>query len=217
MASLVWLAPFTMWIVKEVAGRRARCLVLPGIVGCAFVALPPLTAFTLYFVVVHAPAHTLALVRHGTRVPRARSVAWAWALAAPATILTVLIGAALWPLYSGTLPIRLVCVTLQMLAAFTLPHMLLDDWLNRRDQIGKSQLPEGAGIFRDQVGSHRSVVTSVMLQRRLEVGRRAGRAEQSADRVREQVRGETTAHGQEECQNCAGIASQPAGECNTKI
>jgi Brp/Blh family beta-carotene 15,15'-monooxygenase len=133
-ASMFWLVPATMWIVQEATAQRVRSLAVPGAIACAFVALPPLTAFALYFVVVHAPAHTLALIRHGTRIPRAATIAQAWALAALPTILTILIGAALWPFYSGALPVRLVCVTLQMLAALTLPHMLLDAWLNRRER-----------------------------------------------------------------------------------
>jgi len=53
-------------------------------------------------------------------------------LALPLTGLTLLIGAALWPFYTGALLHRLLCLTLQGLAALTLPHMLLDVWLTRR-------------------------------------------------------------------------------------
>ena len=57
-------------------------------------------------------------------------------LALPVTGLTLLIGAALWPLYAGALPQRLLCLTLQGLAALTLPHMLLDAWLTQRRKLG---------------------------------------------------------------------------------
>jgi len=53
-------------------------------------------------------------------------------LALPITGLTLLIGAALWPFYTGARPQRLLCLTLQGLAAPTLPHLLLDVWLTRR-------------------------------------------------------------------------------------
>ena len=145
VASLVWLLPMTTWIVREITGRHARKLAVPGAIGCAFVVLPPLMAFALYFVIVHAPAHMRALVRNAGRMPRAGTVGRAWILAAPATLLTILIGAALWPFYSGAAAVRLVCLTLQMLAAFTLPHMLLDGWLNWRDKVSsrRGQLRTG--------------------------------------------------------------------------
>ncbi len=44
----------------------------------------------------------------------------------PITVLTLAIGAALWPWFPGQPPERLLALTLQGLAALTLPHMLLD-------------------------------------------------------------------------------------------
>ncbi len=84
-------------------------------------------------VAIHAPAHTAALIRHPSRAPRIQDAASAWRLAAPTTILTIAIGAALWPSYSGEAPVRLVCLTLQLLAALTLPHMVLNAWLESRE------------------------------------------------------------------------------------
>ena len=129
-AAVLWLVPALLAILQS----RPRALMLPGALCAAFTLLSPLTAFALYFVAVHAPAHTAALIRHPGRAPRVRDAASAWRLAAPTTGLTIAIGAMLWPLYPGELPMRLVCVTLQLLASFTLPHMILDAWLERRDQ-----------------------------------------------------------------------------------
>ncbi len=129
-ASILWLIPASLTVLRS----RPRDLLLPGALCAAFAVLPPLTAFALYFVGVHAPAHTIALIRHPGRAPRVRDEASAWRLAAPTTVLTVAIGAALWPTYTGEAPVRLLCLTLQLLAAFTLPHMILDAWLERRDQ-----------------------------------------------------------------------------------
>lgn len=129
-AALLWLIPAFLTVWRS----RLRDLLLPSGLCAAFAALPPLTAFTLYFVVVHAPAHTAALIRHRHRATRVRDAASAWRLAAPTTVLTVAIGAALWPTYTGEVPVRLLCLTLQLLAAFTLPHMILDAWLERREQ-----------------------------------------------------------------------------------
>ena len=130
-ASLVWLLPAAMR-----AGRlvRAGDPALPATVllAAAAILLPPLTSFAIYFVCVHAPAHTLALVRdrgHGARIVDARS---AIRLALPVTVLTLLLGVALWPLYPGAADDRLLCLTIQGLAALTLPHMLFENWLSRR-------------------------------------------------------------------------------------
>lgn len=128
-AALVWL----LTAAGTVLTNRPRDLVTPGVLLVAFAFLPPLTAFALYFVVVHAPAHTAALMHHPSRAPRVRNEAAAWRLAAPTTVLTVAIGAALWPFHGGAAPVRLLCLTLQLLAGFTLPHMILDSWLERRD------------------------------------------------------------------------------------
>ena len=141
-ASVLWLIPAFLTILRSCP----RELLLPGALCAAFVVLPPLTAFTLYFVVVHAPAHTSALIRHTSRAPRIQDEASAWRLAAPTTILTVAIGAALWPTYSGEVPVRLLCLTLQLLAALTLPHMILDAWLERQDQSARDD--HGAGPYR---------------------------------------------------------------------
>lgn len=125
-AALVWLALATAWAGKA-ALRGKECLLrAPALLVGVFVALPPLTAFTIYFVCVHAPAHTAALIRDPLRAPRVRDGRSAIVLAAPITALTLLIGAGLWPLYVGTPADRLLSLTLQGLAALTLPHMLLD-------------------------------------------------------------------------------------------
>ena len=137
--SLLWLPPAFLWAVRTIAAGQGRTLALPAVLCGGFAVLPPLTAFTLYFVAVHAPAHMAALIRHTTRAPRVRDAAAAWRLAVPTTVLTVVIGAALWAVYPGAVPVRLVCVTLQLLAALTLPHMLLDAWLTRREATDQAR------------------------------------------------------------------------------
>ena len=125
---------------------RPRDLLLPGILCAAFAVLPPLTAFALYFVSVHAPAHMAALIRHPGRAPRVHDTLSAWRLAAPTTALTIAIGAALWPFYTGGVALRLLCLTLQLLAALTLPHMILDAWLERRDRmLASGSAPTASG------------------------------------------------------------------------
>jgi hypothetical protein len=82
---------------------------------------------------LHAPAHTEALIRHPGRAARVHDWSSAIRLSRPITALTILIGAALWPLYAGSAPARLLALTIQVLSALTLPHMLLDAWLVRRE------------------------------------------------------------------------------------
>jgi Brp/Blh family beta-carotene 15,15'-monooxygenase len=96
-----------------------------------FVVAPPLTAFAIYFVCIHAPAHVRGLILDDWRAPRVKSVSTAAFLALPTTALTLMIGAALWPLYHGLIPGRLLSLTIQGLGALTLPHMLFDAWLGR--------------------------------------------------------------------------------------
>ena len=153
VGSLIWLLPAVLWTVRTIAAGRIRRLALPLLLCGCFVALPPLTAFALYFVAVHAPAHTDALVRHPTRAPRVLNAATAWRLALPVTILTVLIGAALWPFSAGEPAVRLVRVTLQLLAALTLPHMLLDAWLGHRERRGALSDGHRRGPFTSMLGA----------------------------------------------------------------
>ena len=130
ISSVLWLLVAAVWA----AGQDRRVLALPAVLCAAFAVLPPLTAFAAYFIGVHAPAHTAALIRKRTRAPRVRDLAAAWRLAVPTTLLTIGIGAALWPFATGVGEVRLVNLTFQMLAAFTVPHVLLETWLDRRDQ-----------------------------------------------------------------------------------
>ena len=148
VGSLLWLPPAFLWAVRTIAAGGGRTLVLPALMSVGFAVLPPLTAFTLYFVAVHAPAHTAALIGHPTRAPRVRNAAAAWRLAVPTTALTVLIGAGLWAVYPGAPSVRLVRVTLQLLAALTLPHMLLDAWLSHREAGAHDRaVPASAGVL----------------------------------------------------------------------
>ena len=139
--SLAWL----ILLVLAVSRMPARAVARFAALFLAFAALPPLSAFALYFVGVHAPAHVAALVRHPSRAPRVRNAAAAWRLAAPTTLLTIAIGAATWPVHSGSIAERLLAVTLQLLAALTLPHMVLNAWLDRRDAAGTSALASTTG------------------------------------------------------------------------
>ena len=132
--SLCWLVLAILWAGRALGRDDRGALVMPSVLACLFVALPPLAAFAVYFVCVHAPAHTASLIRDPMRAHRVRNERSALVLALPLTGLTLLIGAALWPLYTGQVPERLLCLTIQILAALTLPHMMLDAWLAWRER-----------------------------------------------------------------------------------
>ncbi len=108
--------------------RRALLIEL-ALLSAAFWLLPPLTAFALYFVGLHAPRHMLALVHDTTRAPKVDTLGKAILTSLPVFALTLLLGALLWPLYeagSQSTPSTLLTLTLQMLSALTVPHVILD-------------------------------------------------------------------------------------------
>ncbi len=139
-AALLWLLPAALWCRRTLRAARTGPAAAPSVAAAfaepvlmlaLFAALPPITAFAIYFVAIHAPHHVAALVADPHRAPRVASRAGALRRAAPVTALTLLLGAALWPAYAGAAPDRLLELTLQGLAALTLPHMLLDAWASR--------------------------------------------------------------------------------------
>ena len=131
--ALAWAAVLPFACAAMLAAGRWRVAVEVATLGLLFAALPPLAAFALYFIALHAPRHMAALAAHPRRAPRVRSMGEAVRRSLPVTALTLLIGAALWPLFPGTAPERLLALTLQGLAALTLPHLLLDWLISRSD------------------------------------------------------------------------------------
>ena len=128
-ACLLWLAPASVWFVRlarEGALRQAG--VATGLVASG-ILLPPLTSFAIYFVCVHAPAHVRSLIADRDLAPRITDAARAARLSVPVTVLTLVLGASLWPLYGGAAVPHLLCLTIRGLAALTLPHMLFERWL----------------------------------------------------------------------------------------
>lgn len=126
-ASWLWLALAVAWIIGR---RRPQGVLMEiAVLAVAFWLLPPLTAFTLYFVGLHGPRHMRALVRDPHRAPGIDTMRKAVLASLPVFGLTLLLGAALWPLYSAGSTDRaatLLALTLQVLSALTVPHVLLD-------------------------------------------------------------------------------------------
>ena len=136
-----WLCLALVWLL---AARPAPRLLreLAGL-ALAFLVLPPLSAFGLYFVCLHAPRHMRALAGDPTRAPAVDRMGRAVVLALPVFGLTLLVGLLLWPTYpQAPGPERLLALTLQLLAALTLPHLLLDAWVERSVTPGARSNPE---------------------------------------------------------------------------
>ena len=146
--SPAWLwAAALAWAVlaacrASLAAARGHWRSLAPLAGWAalFAILPPLAAFTLYFIGAHAPAHMRAIIRHPTRAPRVHSLPSAIRRSLPLTAVTIAIGAALWPFYHGALEVHAVGLTLQLLSALTLPHMLLDAAMARHERRPPGQV-----------------------------------------------------------------------------
>lgn len=149
-ASWLWVA----WAAAWVLAHRRRHAVQREIVllAAAFWLLPPLTAFTLYFVGLHAPRHMRALVRDPIRAPGVDTMGKAVLGSLPVFGLTLLLGAALWPLYaagSDNEAVTLLTLTLRMLSALTVPHVLLDRIAARHhERVPLRSAPSGSGASR---------------------------------------------------------------------
>ena len=127
VAAWLWLALAVVWLLTD--RPRPAVQAEMTVLAAAFLALPPLTAFTLYFVGLHAPRHMRALVRDPMRAPGIDTMPRAVRAALPIFALTLGLGAGLWPLYAAGAPdatANLLTVTLRMLSALTVPHILLD-------------------------------------------------------------------------------------------
>ena len=122
---LLWCPLMLCWATLAARRRQWRDLADAGLVAALFACLAPLQAFAAYFVCLHGPRHIAAVIRQG-RAPRVATLPAAILRAAPVTALTFLIGAALWGAYQGPPADRLLTLTIQGLAALTLPHLLLE-------------------------------------------------------------------------------------------
>ncbi len=125
-ASLLWVPAAVAASWNEIRSGNGHAVRERVPDAAAFVLLPPIVAFGLYFVLVHAPSHTRGLIADPLRAPRVGDRRAARCRALPWTLVTIGLGAALWPSYSGPLAERLMALTIQGLAALTLPHLLLE-------------------------------------------------------------------------------------------
>lgn len=140
-AAWLWLALAAAWMARNAASRPRTVAEMVALLAL-FACLPPLAAFALYFVAVHAPRRVRALLADPSRAPRVATVGEAVRRALPTTGLTLLAGAALWPLYDGPPADRLLALTVQGLAALTVPHVVLDRLTAPRPRPAAAVNPE---------------------------------------------------------------------------
>ena len=106
-------------------GQRARPLAM-ALALIALIVTPPLIGFALYFTLVHAPWHMLA-VRRTLREQRVSML-----VSAPAmTMLTLLLWSMAAPLVSPTLTLIGAPSLFMLLSVVALPHLLCSSWLER--------------------------------------------------------------------------------------
>jgi Brp/Blh family beta-carotene 15,15'-monooxygenase len=137
----LWGAAFA-WVCVTAQPRDAR-VIAPAITAAGFVLLPPLLAFGLYFGLVHSPRHLLRIgAWHDPADPR-RAAQWAAGVVVPASVVCALgvIGIALT---TQDVSMRILVPIFRIIAALTLPHMIVTSWLGeaaRRPSTGDHPSP----------------------------------------------------------------------------
>ncbi len=121
-----WWAAFG-WVV--IAAWRERRGVAERLVtaGC-FVLLPPLLAFGLYFAFGHAVRHMLYLGAWHNRRDRVAAARWLARTAVPAGIVCA-VGLAALAAAGRDTTVALLMPSFRIIAALTLPHMIVTTWL----------------------------------------------------------------------------------------
>lgn len=129
----IWMAATMVTVLLDLwpsAAPRAECY----IEGCellalttAAVLLPPLVTFAIYFCVVHAVRHMAELTAQFHPRNSGRALSLAALIIVPSAGICLVGLAASWSAIAGAVTTNaLLCYALQVVAALTVPHMLLD-------------------------------------------------------------------------------------------
>jgi Brp/Blh family beta-carotene 15,15'-monooxygenase len=128
LAGVVLVASFALGLaadLRSLPARRAQALALDSAaVTAAFVLLPPLVAFALYFALIHGPRHVVATHRRHVAPVPARRVRF-YAEAGATALLALAAGAAAWFLWpaSGGGSADLTRLVFIGLSVLTVPHL----------------------------------------------------------------------------------------------
>ena len=149
----IWLVPLWvgalawMWCVTR--PPRASAM-LTAITAIGFVTLPPLLAFGLYFGMVHSPRHLLRLAAWYDPCHSHRAARWAAHVVVPAGLVCALgIGGLVWAEPDAS--IGILVPIFRLIAALTLPHMIVTTWLDHDAPHGLGCVMHHTGI--DPFGS----------------------------------------------------------------
>lgn len=126
-----WIAAFTWVLLANLKQRRTAAERLASI--AAFVLLPPVLAFGLYFTLGHSVRHVLRLgAWHDPRDPAA-AARWLLSVMLPAGGLC-LVGVSGLVLLGGDMTLDVLTPCFRVIAVLTLPHMVVTSWLGSSDQ-----------------------------------------------------------------------------------
>jgi Brp/Blh family beta-carotene 15,15'-monooxygenase len=149
----IWLVPLWvgalawMWLVTLPSRASA---ILTAITAVGFVTLPPLLAFGLYFGMVHSPRHLLRLAAWYDPCQSHRAARWAAHVVVPAGLVCALgIVGLVWAEPDAS--IGLLVPIFRLIAALTLPHMIVTSWLEHDAPHGLERVMHPTGI--DPFGS----------------------------------------------------------------
>ena len=133
----IWLTPFWLaglaWVGKA-ALREGTGFAGPVVTAAGFLLLPPLLAFGLYFGLVHSPRHLLRLAAWHDPWSPGRAARWAaWTLVPASAVCAFgLLGLAST---SHPMPADVLVPMFRIIAALTLPHMIVTALLGRADAM----------------------------------------------------------------------------------
>ena len=125
-ATPIWAAAF-VWLHRGGGWRRPGSAVM-AVSAAGFVVLPPLLAFGLYFGAVHSLRHLLRLAAWRAPFAPLRAARWALGVVAPASVICAIGGVGL-AILAGEGLTGLLTPLFRILAALTLPHMIVTSWL----------------------------------------------------------------------------------------
>lgn len=136
---LQMLAPWAVLVLVAAAGHRvatarsgrAQILLESVLLAAYFWWVPPVAAIAVYFCLWHAPRHIVRLAR-SLYGPDLRAVARTLAAAIPLTLVSIAGLAGLWGLVGAQ---DLFATYLALIAALTVPHVVVVTWMDRDEQV----------------------------------------------------------------------------------
>lgn len=132
LSHIIWLMPLWgiafAWVCWD---RRTQRIDVAEVIvaACGFVVLPPILMFGLYFGLIHSPEHLLRLGAWHDPRNLHQAARWVARILVPVSFVCV-VGLAVLALTVNDQAAGLLVPTFQIIAALTLPHMIVTSWLN---------------------------------------------------------------------------------------